>query len=150
MEFAHEEHSTWSGLNCIRKIDVFTQGRFSFSIDAFNFKNYMRRLRGDQAKLVSTLAGLSGYGLDMPPVNETTGEGSAQNFRRQRLGYSRDWALKSPLNIWPFIDAGVNSLVHSDTEIAIEIFFEVIVISLKTRFFPAIHNSEFRLLLVSQ
>ena len=112
------------GLNCIRKIDVYTQGRFGFSIDNYNFKNYMRRLRGDQAKLSSTLEGMSGYGLDQPPM--TNPMDGPQNLRRRSLTYSRDWALKSPLNIWPFIDAGSNSLVHSDSEIAIEIFFEVI------------------------
>lgn len=101
-------------------MDVYSQGRYSFAIPSLNLQNNLRKLAVDQGVLNSTLQGLSGYALDEWPFSSP--DIGAQAWRRDLLSYSTEWALRSPLPLYPLTTQNV--YLNSNIAFSLEFFFE--------------------------
>lgn len=106
----------------IRRIECYSEGKYSFSIDDYNWKLYFRRLMTDQRRLESTHFVMSGYGLDSFPMNDTT-IGNAEK-RRTKTNFSAPWHLKAPFPLFPFTESGSNKLISTQIGLAFNVYLE--------------------------
>ena len=107
-------------LNCIKTVIMTVNGKPCFTINSYNYCNYINKLTVKRI-FMEEYFGMTGYGLDSPPMNDPTI--GFQKKRFDQLNFSIPWYLTGPLYLPQFASADC-PLLPSELDLGLEFEFE--------------------------